>query len=71
MFPNDNFKFTNFLIKNKKVLKYTTRTLSRQNEIKTFRNCSYTLQDVYDQITVIVDSVAKLLKVKIMLLAIQ
>ena len=54
MFANDNSKFTKFLIKNKEAFEHYFKQTKWNQDIDKL----YTLQDVYDQITVIVDSVS-------------
>lgn len=52
MYANDNSKFTKFLIKNKEAFEHYFKQTKYNQDIEKL----YTLQDVYDQITVIVDS---------------
>ena len=56
MYANDNSKFTQFLIKNKEAFEHYFKQTKYNQDIEKL----YTLQDVYDQITVIVDSVSYL-----------
>ena len=59
MFGGENSKFTRFLIRNKETFEhYFTQTKCDQDIEKL-----YTLQDVYDQITIIVDSVSYNLRI--------
>ena len=54
MFADDNSKFTKFLIKNKEAFEHYFKLTKCNQDIDKL----YTLQDVYDQITVIVNSVS-------------
>ena len=54
MFAIDNSKFTKFLIRNDEAFNHYFKQTKCNQDIDKL----YTLQDVYDQITVIVDSVS-------------
>ena len=55
MFARENSKFTRFLIKNKKAFElYFKQTKCNQEEVDEL----FTLQDVYNQITLVVNSVS-------------
>ena len=54
MFADDNSKFTKFLIKNKEAFEHYFKLTKCNQDIDKL----YTLQDVYDQITVIVNAVS-------------
>lgn len=54
MFGNENSKFTRFLIKNQEAFEHYFKQTKCNQDIEKL----YTLQDVYDQITLIVDSVS-------------
>ena len=53
-FGNENSKFTRFLIRNKEAFEHYFKQTKCNQDIEKL----YTLQDVYDQITIIVDSVS-------------
>ena len=54
MFANENSKFTRFLITNREAFEHYFKQTKCNQDIGKL----YTLQDVYDQITLIVDSVS-------------
>ena len=56
MFADSNAKFTTFLVKNKGAFQHYFKQTKCNQDIDNL----YTLKDVYDQITLIVDSVSNI-----------
>ena len=56
MFAGSNAKFTTFFVKNKEAFQHYFKQTKYNQDIDNL----YTLKDVYDQITLIVDSVSNI-----------